>query len=216
MKKTDPWLLALVGLSLAQLAGAGWFYTLLPEIIPVHWNIMGQVDGWAGKPWFFLLAAAPLLMSGLAFVVPVLDPKKENYEKHWTTYRLIMMLLVTFFSGILWMTLGITLGWWNPDVAMVIPGAIGVLFMVLGNYMPRIRHNYTLGIRLPWTLASETVWTKTHRLGGVLFFLLGTLTLGAIFLPPVWRFGILLVGILALLALLSAYSWYQLKKEKNG
>ncbi|MHB1651786.1 MAG: SdpI family protein [Desulfitobacteriaceae bacterium] len=87
------------------------------------------------------------------------------------------------------------------------------MFIVLGNYMGRFRHNYFIGIRNPWTLANEPVWQKTHRLGGKLFVLVGVLGLISVFLNPMLRFGLFMGGVVALLVITTVYSYWIYRKE---
>ena len=216
MKKIDPVFAVLGALSIVQLAASIAICPSLPETIPFHWNASGQVDNWASRPWSILLAAFPLVMIVLAAVIPRLDPKSENYERHWPSYRLIMAMVTILMASLYWMTIAISLDLWNPDVSRVVPAAIGVLFIVIGNYLPRVRHNYTLGIRLPWTLASERVWTKTHRFGGALFIIIGLVLVAGVFISPTARFVSLIFGLAVLIGATSLYSWILWKKEQKG
>ncbi len=212
MKKNDPVLLGLVVLGIINLIITGIIFPAMPEIIPTHWGITGEIDAWSPKYWVFLFAGLPLLMSLLSIFIPKIDPKKENYEKHWSTYRLIITLIIIFLILLHWIMVSTALGIWMADVAALVPGGIGVLFLIMGNYLPRIRHNYTIGIRLPWTLTNEIVWKKIHRLGGGLMMILGLTLLGSVFFPPYIRFTVLIVGLVAFLGGTSVYSYYIFKK----
>ncbi|WP_446663211.1 SdpI family protein [Geobacillus sp. CCR] len=155
----------------------------LPDQVAIHWNASGEADGFSSK-WFGALLL-PVLMTVFTFlmaVLPKLDPKRENYARFQTSYRMVNAALSCFFLALHAVTLAYNLGF-SIDVGAVMPLGIGGLFLVIGNYMPKIKHNYFIGIRTPWTLASETVWHKTHRLGGKVFTAMGILSM----LTAFWR-----------------------------
>ena len=131
-------------------------YPSLPETVPIHWNAAGEVDGWAGKPAVLLLGLLPFGLTVLFAALPKIDPKKESYRKHMKVYRPLSALFVLFFIGMVWLVMLSALEFKLP-VGGLISAGIGLIFIFIGNYMPRIRPNYTFGIRLPWTLANETV-----------------------------------------------------------
>jgi uncharacterized membrane protein len=89
---------------------------------------------------------------------------------------------------------------------------IAVLFALIGVALPKMRKNYMIGIRLPWTLHSEVVWRKTHEFGGKLFLALALVAAIAAFLPGAWAFWLLLGGIIMLLIILVWYSYREYKK----
>jgi uncharacterized membrane protein len=93
---------------------------------------------------------------------------------------------------------------------------VGLLFILMGNLMGKIRQNWFVGIRLPWTLSSENVWNKTHRLGGMLFVASGILLLFGLFLPGIWTYAMLLFSIVAILAGTGIYSYVIYKREIPG
>lgn len=147
----------------------------LPEQLPNHWNINGQIDGWMPKAYSVflrpcLLALGQLVLSSVTFA----DPKRRNIHKKPLLVVLWIIPVLSFFlnSAIYLVALGI-----RCDVPALILTLIGVLFIFIGNYLPKLRQNYTVGIKLPWTLADEDNWARTHRLGGKLFVACGLLTL---------------------------------------
>lgn len=115
-------------------------------------------------------------------VLPKFDPKKESYSRFQKSYRIVNAALACFFLLLHIVTLAYNLGV-PVDVGRLVPIGVGVLFIVLGNYMPKIKPNYFIGIRTPWTLESEAVWNKTHRLGGKVFIAMGILSM----LTAFWR-----------------------------
>ena len=137
----------------------------LPEQLPNHWNINGQIDGWMPKAYSVFL-----LLSFVTFA----DPKRRNIHRKPLLVVLWIIPVLSFFlnSAIYLVALGV-----RCDVPALILTLIGVLFIFIGNYLPKLRQNYTVGIKLPWTLADEDNWARTHRLGGKLFVACGLLTL---------------------------------------
>ncbi|MGG1558232.1 SdpI family protein [Geobacillus thermoleovorans] len=155
----------------------------LPDQVAIHWNASGEADGFSNK-WLGAFLP-PLLMTFLIIlmgVLPKLDPKKANYSRFQKSYRIVNAALACFFLLLHIVTLAYNLGV-PVDIGRLVPVGVGALLIVLGNYMPKIKHNYFIGIRTPWTLASETVWHKTHRLGGKVFIAMGILSM----LTAFWR-----------------------------
>ena len=212
MSKKVIWgLLAFCG---ASFIGQLIIYPRLPEQVPIHWNAYNEIDGWAGKEAALLMGLLPLLMLLLFIVIPKIDPKKENFVKHAGVYQMFAALMTVFMGGVSWMTPVSALGIALP-VGLLLNLLLGLVFVVLGNQMPRIRFNYSFGIRTPWTLASETVWKKTHRLCGFIFVLSGLVMMVSGFFTG-WA---AMVGVILLLigcAAGSVYSWWLYEKEQKG
>lgn len=160
---------------LASFVASLMLYPHLPEQVPIHWNLHGEADGFAGKFWGAI--GLPLLNVGIYLMLlflPLVDPKRANYPRFIRFYRGFRVFMAFFFAGLHGVTLYAALG--RPiDVGLVVTLGVSLLFVYLGNSLGRIRHNYFVGIRTPWTLANEEVWRRTHRLGGRLFVLAGLL-----------------------------------------
>jgi uncharacterized membrane protein len=178
-------------------------YPHLPSVVPVHWDAQRHVNGWGPKWSLFLYT--PALMTGimLMFVaLPWLSPKRFEVNSFRPTYLYIMIVIVALLSYsqilILISGLGITV-----DVSRAIAGGVCLLITLLGNVMGKVRRNFYLGIRTPWTLASEHVWNATHRfaaktlvVGGILaligvvigiaFWLPVTAVLISVFTPVIY------------------------------
>ena len=196
------------------MALAVFLYPQLPDQIPSHWNINGDIDAWSSKNFavsFFpaLIIAVYALMSGLIF----LDPMRKNIESFSFIYFWMKTGVVLFLSFIYIITLLVGMGY-EINVARMIILGIAALFLLFGLVMPEIKKNYMVGIRLPWTLHSEKVWNKTHKFGGKLFIALGIIMAAAYFLPVVYSFWILIGGIILMLVALVIYSYLEYKKEK--
>lgn len=187
----------------------------LPEQIPIHWNINGDIDGYGAK---WLIFMAPVLSAAMTFfvgILPRLDPKRSNAERSVKVYGIVILLLNLVFAVLFTITALASL---NIPVSVnhILPPVVGVMLCGIGNYLPKVKQNYFLGIRLPWTLANETVWTKTHRLGGWLFMLDGVLFILAAFLPPPINFILPLAGIGAILVIVTLYAYAVFRKQPQN
>lgn len=182
-------------------------YNKLPEQLATHFGTNGEADGFQGKVTFLLLNS--LLLIGVPLLMKItryIDPKKKNYEKFETTYDLFRLILTAFLSVMYITVLLFNLGY-SVNIQMIILIGIGILFMFLGNYMSRIRFNYTIGIRTPWTLANEEVWRKTHRLGGPLWLTGGIAIIILAFVPGSIAFILLLIVIVIISIIPVFYSY---------
>lgn len=157
----------------AMWASALAVYPRLPERIPIHWNLQGEVDGWGGRAAAFLAPAIGTALAALlVLVLPRIDPRRANWEKWREELWLLVNVLVLFTAWMHAVSLGSALGW-RVDTGRAVLGGIGVLLVAVGNYLPRIRSNWFVGIRTPWTLTSERVWRDTHRVAGRAFVAAG-------------------------------------------
>jgi uncharacterized membrane protein len=205
----QDWLIII--LILLGFAIGAYFYPLLPDKVPIHWNFQGEINGYGSK-WFgaFGLPLINLALYVMLFVLPYIDPKRKNYADFQSTYQFIKYLLIVFFLGIEVFTLLLATGA-VVNQPMFIQILISLLFILLGNVMGRVKHNYFVGIKTPWTLANEDVWRKTHRLaaplwviGGIVNILLAAL--GASFNGI--SFGII-VAIITIVPMVYSYFAYQ-------
>jgi len=178
------WLLFGV-LAVALLASAlAW--GRLPAEVPTHWNARGEPDGWSSR--FVAALLLPLMIAGVALglrILPKIDPRRENYEKFADAYWIMGNCLGLFFGLLHLGMLGLAVGY-PIDLSRVAAGGIGVLLAVSGNYLGRIRPNWFLGIRTPWTLEHPEIWRRTHRLTGWLFVGAGIAILGVALLSAAW------------------------------
>lgn len=170
-------------------------YGHLPARMPMHWNASGKVNGWANRwPWALLMpvmtACIWLLLVGLRRV----DPRRAHYERFNETFWLFLNLVVSTMALVEVFTLGSALGW-GIDMTMAMTAVTGVLFIAIGNYLPRIRSNWWMGIRTPWTLESEHVWRETHRLGGRTFVAGGIISLVALLFPAPLRIWVAMAAL---------------------
>lgn len=186
-------------------------YPNLPSQVPLHWNTAGEVDSYGTKMVSLLMGALPVGLYFMMVYLPRIDPKRENYAKHQGAYWMMQSAIILLFIALHWVTIAIAMGY-DLNVSRLVTIGIGVLFMIIGNYMTQLRHNYFVGIKTPWTLANEEVWRKTHRVGGVVFVLTGILMGISTFLPKVLRGPLLVFIIFALVGGLFGYSYLIYRK----
>ncbi|MBU1730047.1 DUF1648 domain-containing protein, partial [Patescibacteria group bacterium] len=178
MRKSE---IAILGIILLSLIVSIYFYPQMPEKIASHWNIQGQVDGYMSK--FLGLFLMPIILIGFALLfvaIPRIDPLKANIEKFRRYYEGFIILLFLFllsihFQVILW-NIGIKI---SPNV--MFPIGLGLLFFYIGVLCENAKRNWFIGIRTPWTLSSEKVWEKTHKIGGKLFKIAGVIAFVGVF-----------------------------------
>jgi uncharacterized membrane protein len=209
------WRSEIVGLFLIAamflLAAAVW--NTMPDSIPVHFGLDGQPDRYGGK--FEGLLSMPLTAAGLYllfFFLPRIDPRGERYARFAGAYTIIRTAVIALLAAvqvvIILQTRGVAI-----DVSTIVALLIGLLFMVLGNYMGKIRPNWFVGIRTPWTLSSEESWNKTHRLGGKVFVVMGFVIAAASLFQKPW----ILLGSIGLLLIatvvLAVYSYLIWKSD---
>ena len=171
-------------------------YNKLPELMPMHWNINGEINSYGPKILMAFLSPILMLVMWISMsYFPKIDPKKDNYAKFEGSYTVIINVLVTFFFVIHIVTLSISLGY-NITMDKVIPFMVGILFVIIGKYLPSSKSNFFYGIKTPWTLTSDEVWEKTHKLGGKLFIISGLIiVVGSLLFKGNIEFIILLISI---------------------
>ncbi len=193
---------------------AFWSYPYLPGKVPMHWNINGEVDSYQQKEqavWFMPLLVA--LMWGMFQVLPKLDPKRKNYVFFATEWEIMQLALLGF---MVYMQAIIVYAALNPgtDSGRLMFLGMGGLFVTIGKLMPKIKPNFFVGIKLPWTLASEDNWKKTHELGGMCFLAAGILFLiGA--MGGVVPARLFLAILLLMVAMPMGYSFWLFKRAKK-
>lgn len=197
------------------LAVTWWAWDRLPPHMATHWDINGHVNGYSPRAFGGLFAPGLIVLLTLLFqALPLLDPRRQNYEKFIPTYWIIANSVVLFVGVVHVMVIGNAVGY---PVAMsrVVPLGLGILFIALGNVLPRVEPNWFVGIRTPWTLSSDAVWRKTHRTGGWTFFLGGCALLveGVI---PMGRYWPALFVTIAVAALIPVVQSYFLWKGEHG
>ena len=178
----------------------------LPDTIATHFGNDNVANGWSSKP--FVVFAMPLLLLGLhlfILFVTMNDPKRKNISEKMFGFLIwfVPVLSVFIFSITYCNALGM-----NVNIGMAVNIIVGIVFLVIGNYLPKCKQNYTAGIRIPWTLNSTENWNRTHRLAGWLFMLGGILFFLNAFLQ--WSGMFFVIIVIALLP--EVYSFLLYKK----
>jgi uncharacterized membrane protein len=214
------WLYVSIALTGAVLAGSLYVYFFefdrLPERVPIHWNIHGEPDGWTDKHnlWmtFLLLPGAMAAMTGLTLLLPWLSPRHFEVDAFKATYGYIMTLAVGLMGYlqmvILWTTFQQRLQ------TQLLFGGMFLFFALIGNVLGRVRRNFWMGVRTPWTLASDAVWIQTHRLTAWLFVAMGVIGFIAVLagIPIVYCFAAL-IAVLLIPVLYSLVLYKRLEKQ---
>ena len=187
LSTNQQYYLAAAAVILATLAGIVVGYPKLPEVVPMHWNAHGQVNGWAPKWTLFLYGPGMMtLLVALFAALPWLSPKKFEVDSFRKTYLYIMVVMVGMIAYIYIFIVLAGLGA-HIDISRAIEGCICLMIALLGNVMGKVRRNFFVGIRTPWTIADERVWNATHRFAAKTLFAGGLLGLLAVFLrAPFW------------------------------
>jgi len=173
---------------LGSLAVSLWAWGQIPDgaQIPIHWGVNGEANGYAPKAVGLLLMPAIIAVLGIVFgAIPYLDPRRDHQERS-TTSRLWIM-------GAVHVAATLTVVGAPIEIGRVVVIAVGGMFIVIGNYLGKVRSNWFVGIRTPWTLSSERSWSQTHRLGGYLFVAAGvvSIALAIVAAPAVFAFGMI-------------------------
>lgn len=203
----------------ASLLVAVVLYPSLPDRIPTHWNLRGEVDGWGSRAFgVFGMLGLNAGLYLLFLVLPLADPRRENYPKFQSTYRILRSILVIFMTGIWGIALAAAKG--APvDTGIVVPVLVSALFILFGNLMGRVRYNWFVGIRTPWSLANEEAWRLTHRAAGPAWVIGGLVGLaGAFFGHEVaaWAMGLGIGGAGTFSVVYSYLAWRRTQGGKES
>src|SRR5690625_418266 len=187
----------------------------LPESIPVHFNSVGEVDRYGSRWYIFLTPCINFIIILLAEGLRKLDLKSDVYQKFESQYYNIMFFVALLMWSIQLLTIAYVFGY-EINIARVMPFIMGVMFIFLGNIMPKFKHNYFVGIKTSWTLASEKVWYLTHRFTGVIWVVGGIIILFSAFLPVemiAWVFFAIII-VLVVIPFGASYYFYRETEDK--
>ena len=193
-------------------------YQKLPERVPTHFGFDGVVDAYGPRSTLWLLAGLGPLIALMLQFLPRIDPKGQNYRVFQKYYDLFAIFMEVFLLAVFGMVVTETLRPGTVAIGRMVTALVSIMLILLGNMMGKIKHNYFFGIRTPWTLADPDVWTRTHSLGGKLWFALGVALLPcSLLLPERGFFVVLLAGLLGstVLVVVLSYLWYRQKQRKR-
>ncbi len=201
--RKDALLVALVALDVV-FGLVAWRF--MPARVPIHWGASGQVNGW-GPAWVnaFLPPGIAILLYLTFLYIPLIDPHHRNYAAFAGPLRGLRLLVIAFLVVVHVLVVLASLGVGVPmDAAM--RAGLPLLFAGIGAFLPGLRPNWFFGIRTPWTLASEEVWTRTHALGGKVWTIGGLVLVPCAFLPGPVGLAVLVAGIAVLVLVPVVYS----------
>ena len=182
-------------------------YPDLPERMPTHWGVNGEVNGWSSRLWGAWLI--PLVMAAMWLflrAIPHIDPRKANYAKFAGMYDTVIVLILGFLLVMHGIVIAAAMG---RDVKMdrIMMPLVGIFIAAIGFLIQRAAPNWFIGIRTPWTLTSDESWEKTHKLGGPLFIGLGLLMALSSFIAPEQAIWILVAAAIGIVVFLFVYSY---------
>jgi uncharacterized membrane protein len=210
MGRPHAWYSALVVATAGAIAAAA--YPRLPDRVAVHWNLSGEADRW-GTPMeaAWLLPAVMVAVWLVTRALPTIDPRRASYAKMRSTYDFVVSAILTMILAMHVLVLAAALGYEVP-IRRVVPVLLGGFFIAFGNVLPRTRPNWWFGVRTPWTLSSDRVWTRTHRVAGYAMTATGVVVVLAAVLPGRWPMVVALsVAVIAafFMVIYSYIAWRQ-------
>lgn len=191
-----------------------YFYPQMPASMASHWNEKGQVNGYMPKFWgLFLMPLISLVMLLVFILIPRIDPLKANIKEFRKYFDGFIIVISLFFLYIFLLTVFWGLGS-RFNMNQALPPALAFLFFYAGILIENSKKNWFIGIRTPWTLSSDKVWDKTHKIGGKLFKVSAVITLLGIFFPD-YAFLFLIVPVIFSAIFCFVYSYVEFKKEAH-
>lgn len=203
-------------LSLLPVLLAAVFYNQLPDQIPTNWGFDGDVTYGPKSTIWMLSGMAPLFGIALPLLQRI-DPRKNNYRKFLGNFYMFLIVLMLFMTLMVGVTISESIYPGRITVYKVITVAMGALFLLIGNMMPKFKSNFFVGIKNPWTLSNTEVWNRTHRIagycwvvGGLLIILLALVLSEKVLFAAFMTVIVVMVGIPTVLS----YLWY--RREQAG
>jgi uncharacterized membrane protein len=203
-------------LAVASFVLAGALYSRLPDPVPTHWNLAGEADGFSPKPLGPFIIPLFLLVTCVVLpVLPRISPKDFGMERFRSAFDRIALAIVSFLFALDLLVLRVALGA-RISMGRAVFTIVGALFVVLGNFMGKLTKNFFVGVRTPWTLASEEVWLRTHRLAGKIFVLAGIAVVATALLGVSAVVQLVILGLAAVIPVAYSYVIYRRLEGLNG
>jgi len=207
--------LPLIAIVLAPFIYLAFIWKNLPDSVPIHWDIEGDIDRYGDKSELILIPILlPLLIYVIFTIVPLIDPKgkiQQMGNKYFMLKTAMTVFMSILASIIIYAVKNESL--YNPNYIILL---IGVLLMILGNYFKTLRANYFIGIRTPWTLENQTVWKETHKLAGKIWFIGGlVIIVSSLLLDKEANFRLFIVTIIISLIPV-IYSFFKFRSLSNS
>jgi uncharacterized membrane protein len=213
------WAVAILLVAISA-GAAAWLSPQLPDRIPTHWNIRGEVDGYGGKWTLYLMPIMTTGMLVLFYFLPALSPKSFEVDTSRPTYLYIMVLVVGLFSymqGVLLYTVYQAMAKQpSVDIGRAFIAGMFLFFGLMGNVIGKVRKNFYIGIRVPWTLASDRVWNDTHRMAAWLWVGAGVLGFAAIVLGAPILLAIVLLVAAGLIPVVYSFIHYKALEQRGA
>lgn len=180
----------------------------LPDKLPTHWGFSGEIDGWSNKPFaIFFIPLFMLAMHLICTVVTSIDPKNQGVSSK--IFTLVLWICPTL--SVLCMTATFVAGLGRDvNIGLFAPLIMGIIFLFIGNYLPKCKQNYTIGIKIPWTLNNEDNWNKTHRFAGIVWTVCSFVIMsGAFFKKAVVFTTFVPIAVMVLAPMIYSYIYYR-------
>ena len=209
MRKSETLIFFIVIISF--LAGI-YLYPSVPQEMASHWNINGEVDGYMAKFWgLFLMPVISAILFLLFLMIPRIDPMSANIAKFREYFDEFVLVMFLFLFYLYFLTIVWNLGVAFSMIRFLVP-ALGIVFYYAGVLIENAKRNWFIGIRTPWTMMSDNVWDKTHRIGGRLFKACGIISLYGVFVSSI-AFFLVIIPVILVAIYLVAYSYFEYQKE---
>lgn len=211
-EKSKEWIF--ITIAACPLLVLAFIWNRLPDQVPMHYNINGEIDDWGSKyEMLAVLGGMNLFMYFLFRFLPKIDPKK--FLESQKSYGVVRMITSLFIAAISFFIIGSTITQSVSFISTGLPIVMCLLLIGLGNYFPVMKPNYFIGIRTPYTLENEEVWKKTHKVFGRIWFWGGLIMLPvSFFIPePYNMFSIIgFILVTTVLAFILSYKWHKAEK----
>ncbi len=189
----------------------------LPDPMASHWDVHAQVNGTLPKFWgVFLMPLISLVLCVFFLLIPAIDPLKANIAKFRDAFNLFIVFLMLFMDYIYGLSLAWNLGFTHFRMGTLLLPALGLLFILAGFMMRKVKRNFFIGIRTPWTLSSDRVWNETHRLGSWMFMGSGVLAIIGSFFGGAIALWLLFVPLIGSAVFLVIYSYLLYAQETKA